>query len=179
MNPTIKIYLQFIETLADRAKHSPDIVFRNRLRGDILRYTSRIMNVTSVYLCQHNFEAKHSILRGAFVLNTFDPVEAESEIGTTYYEPENSDWSRWLRDGYHTPRVLHTENLSKDHPEYEEYGEFDMLSIIFVGVYYQGDLWGYVETWDTRNHREYPRWEQEVLEKVCQLISTTILTDTG
>ncbi|MGB1286749.1 MAG: GAF domain-containing protein [Aggregatilineales bacterium] len=179
MKPTTKIYLEFIETLAKTAERNQSRILRHRLRIEILRYTTSLLNASSIYLCQHDFEQKQSIVRAAYLQNTTNPTEYMDVEGEIYEEDGRTDWINWLYHQHHTVRILHVEDMTEDDPEYQDYIEFDAISVMFAGVYHQNDLWGYVEVWNSRQHHDYTPEEQNALQHACLYIGRTLITPDG
>lgn len=152
---------------------------RDAIRGQILDLIVQAIQVTSAYICFHDFADKVSIVRNEAYSPDANDLERESDLGELYPEEEFGKFNIWLREGTRLPRILYVDDLLPDDPERAEYEEYGASAIMYLCLFYHQRVWGYVEIWDSRDRRYFTRENIDTAQYITECIEKTILTDLG
>lgn len=174
-----KAYSGFINQLRATAINADNIEKRKRVRDNMLRVILYTFDVSSAYICQHNFDRKISIVKNDFMSSHAKLPELESDLGSEIHEDDMGSFLEWLHGDYSVPRVIYQDDLTEDDPEYIEYETYGISTALMSALYFEGEFWGYLEIWDSRRNRKFIAEEIALVQQISRDISDTIMTAQG
>lgn len=133
--------------------------------GEILEALGIHLDVTSVWLCQHDPAQQVSLVVGEYRSSYASALESQSDLFTLYDETSNPEQLAWLKGETHAPRVIQVNQMSYSNPEKREYIVNGVRSLLILPVYDEADLWGYIELWETRHNRSFDETDIQIAQQ--------------
>jgi len=159
------IYLQALIDSAVKATTPAEVA---QIRQKALKHAAQAIDATSAYVMHYNHEKNQSTL----VQEYFSPYvairELDSTIGEVYSEDDYPATRTWLQAARPEPRQVHKDDLDTTSREYREFQTLGALSALYIPVYSQGKLWGYMEFWETRRKRVFNEEEIHGLQDIAR-----------
>lgn len=140
----------------------------------VLKEMGEQINISSAWLCQHDFERAVSTVQGQYVSDEASVLEGIWDLNTEYAEFDFPNTVAWLKGETHPPRILHVDELDYADPERKEYIEAGNFTAMLLPVYVAGKIWGYIELWDSRDKRYFTDAEIATALAATEKLSTVI-----
>ncbi|HSJ53104.1 MAG TPA: GAF domain-containing protein, partial [Anaerolineae bacterium] len=118
----------------------------------IVEQMGHVVQATSAYICEHEPETRASTVIAEYISPEACPEEVVSDMGTTYYEEDNTFYQLLQSRGYAVAHVNDPGLDVQDRVHMEHYGAKTVLSIPFV---VRGRLVGFAELWESRRPRQF------------------------
>ena len=134
------------------------------------------LEMTSGYICRHDFRRRITINVCQYVSSQSGIHESKSHPGETFFESQFPKTLAWLQSGNPDPRIIHMDEMTTDDPELQEYLDNHVLTALMLKLFSAEGIWGYIELWDTQCRREFDASMLEAAQKVARGISRSIPT---
>ena len=132
-------------------------------------------HATSVWLMKHDFNKRLSVVVAEYASAEANAGETNGEIiGEQFPEGIQSAVWMWLRGTQPQFLQFHTQDIQDENLEYFEYLEDNVKSVICFAIYDGGEVWGFVEVWDTRQKHDFSPSEIEAASAVVRQLEAKL-----
>jgi GAF domain-containing protein len=143
------------------------------LLAEILKPLVNTLDVTSAWVCR--YENRTTTVIGEYIAETANLLEKDGDLFAVHEEADYSSLGAWLRSADHPPRLIHVDALPANDPEYRELSVNGVRTVLNVPIHIEGNFWGYVEVWETRQKRQYTtadiQYVMSAPEQMAELIA--------
>jgi hypothetical protein len=160
--------------LLDSIRYDDQLSKRLLFWMQVLEILVTQLDMTSAYICRHDFRRHETISICQYVSHQSGSDEAKSDPGERFFESEFPNTIIWLRSNDSQPRVLHASEMDADDPELQEYHQSEVKTALMAKLFASDNLWGYIELWDTQRKRNFGPQTLEAVKRVAMAISKTI-----
>lgn len=125
------------------------------------------LHVTSVYICDWNAYNQTTTVLAEYYSQAASAPERLSDLGKTYHVPSHfGSYKNWL-----TERRIVTEHV--DDPTLTAYEKAHMKhygghSILYIPLVVRDEVIGYIELWESRQHRDFTPMELAISQGIAQ-----------
>ncbi len=170
-----QVYAESIERLAESVMKSQSSSLRDMCRTHILRFLVRGLNVSSAYVCQHDFAKKQTIVIDSFIdTSNANTTEWNSDIGEIYPEEDMGDTATWLYQTDTDMRFVQVDDMDDGDPEKEEFEADNIKSVALIHLYVNNSVWGYIEIWESVKKRIFTDDEKEFIRFASRHLSQVV-----
>lgn len=168
---TLSWNMVMMRTLNDMLSEAASTLDPSKIFEKVTQTIGIYLDVTSVYICGWNPAQNKITVLAEFINENAGLEENMSDIGISYQF--DNDFKNRFKESPDYWLIHHDDdNLQKkERLDYENYG---VKTIFYVPMYANGELFGFIEAWDTSRKRNFHQSQVDFVVAVAHQIASSV-----